>query len=664
MGTCALLALSLLIQASPGTDAISIPGMTARVPIVLDRIAELSGKVLVCAPELGDRVVYVEVSGLSFAAIQEGLGKALDATWESTQGKTVLKPNTREREQRRKAYSEKTVERIKSTLDEIRGGYAKEFDVEAALALKSKFDGRQSSEGYEGFREREQLAYGTPVGRLLFDLLSDLDLYQAATLDGQRFALYSNKRSQLFSHVTLPANRLKQYDREQAVWDQHFETSRTDGRLSFSNIAAERSGTQLPVDRVCIAFGRYSALPNFFVSMALFDQFGTIKGIARFNVFMKGFDAALATPDRSAQGEDTVIELSDRAKKYLGSFAFEPDDARLPASDPMYREILDPLKNEPLAFWVGDLAHSFGARTGGNVFASLDDGLYYDLNAVMSAGKVSAAALEGLLVARSQYEFIRDDGYTVVRQTDPDRADRNTTPRSYLAELSKELDENGYLSLESLIRFSRVDTSPNGTAPAIFFHTRALVSGYERVLQFLDRSTLRILGTLTPQERLPLLEGQSLFVNSLSGPSRNALNAMIASETVWDQGDSPTSALVPGELRVPLWFPDGVTPNLQLSLKSNGESGLAVWNAPYENFAAWYSFGRPRDTAGAIARFQRQEVQHKFWYGPALDFRLSATLGQSTIGTSDLFAPLFDLRKPPIKVDDLPEHIQKMIRGG
>lgn len=659
MGNLIVAVLALL----PSPTAITMEGHVLRVPVALENLSRITGQKYACTDDLKERVVYAEAHGMDIKDVEAGLAQALDGSWSKNGDTMVLKADVAARNVRRKAFTDKTVLAMKQTIDAIRMGFPAKFDSAAALDLKKKFDVKPDPNDFTNYRQRESLSFGTPVGRLLFDLLGSMDLSQVAMLDGQRFALYSNKRSKLFTLTSFAAPRLKQYDAEQAVWDGVFETSRNDGQLSSSNFAAERSGTQLPVDRVCLAIGRYSALPNFFVSLALFDQYGTVKGIARFNVFLQGFDQVIAPPDRGGRENDPVITLSPRAKKYLGAFAFEPNDARLPAGDPMYSQILDPVQNEPLDFWAGELAHSFGMQTGGNTFACLDDGLYWDLNAVINAGQVSAAALEETLKTRSQYEFTREGGYTVVRQANPDRADQYTIARSALSEFTRELDKNGFLSFESLVRFAEVESRTNTAGPLLFLHTRAVVPGYERVLQFIDMPSLDILGTLTPREREALFASGSITVGALSPPSVSSLNAMLASREVWDSR-GPMNVLIPGELRVPLLMPDGAPPSLTLQIKTNGDKGLAVWNAPYDDFAAWYNFGNPERTVSAISQFMRKQVPFKFWYGSAIDVTMTATLNGETIGSTDLFAPMFDMRKPASKVEELPENLQRTIKGG
>lgn len=650
MGSALIAILALL----PAVSSVDIEGHALRLPVLLASLSESTGVKLSCSSEFQDRVVFASAHGMEADAALSALARAVDGKWEKAGDGRTLVADLSSRSARRAAFLELVAADMREIVEETRASVPKEFDHVAALALVKKIEEFDPEKDY---RAGEAIAAQSPVGRLLFTLLSRVDMKKCAALGPNELYLTSSQRSLFFEPLTVGATTLRTFDKEQAVWDQYSSSSRS-GMRSSSLFAAEHSTSELPAGRVFIGLSRYSALTNFVASLVVLDTTGQVKGIARFNVFPKGHERALAQPPIDASGPEANIHVSERAKAYLKTFAFDASFTQLTPSDPLYREFLDPVEHEPLDYWIGDLLQPLGK----NVFAALDDGLYYDFNSVLLSGQVSPAGLATLLKDRSQYEVAREGDTTVVRPYDPERPADKTLSRTLLRKMMLELNRQGFVSVDTLLEFAKTGVSNMATNALLFYHSRAIVPGYERLLQFLETTSLRVLASFAPQERRLLDNGQTLSFGQLTPATQRTLSALIGQNIVWDSGRD--DVLVPRELRLAVKFPNGIPATMQFHALKKGDVGMAVWNAANDEYTAWTTFGPPSRVAGSVQSFKRKGIESRFWFGSAVDVSLEASDNGVQIGQSDIFIPLFDLRKEQPKLEDLPEDVRQMISGG
>lgn len=650
--TGALIILSLFVQ-----PQVTIEGTAARLPVLLEHVSTQGGTKLYCDKLFSDVVLYLQCENLPVGEVEAMIASAVDGKWtDGPQGRVLVRDKGLYAS-RESAYCKEFADRARRVVRSFQGG---DFDEDSAKALRERLLAPPTDpEAIQLSTSKDRM--GTPLMRLLTDLVLNADLEKLANLDGGRVVLSSTMPTKVFDRMSIPAGRLAQYDKEQEIWNSLSVPNEV--VTNYRNYGLARpSDSNLPSGTVYLALGRQNNFPIFVVAIIVLDRDGKVKANVDSTFLFPELEEMFG-PEGLGVPTGEPIQPSERTKQFNAASTFDVASLSPIAKDHFaYKYFVDPVSNEPFDIWIGDAMRPLAVQSSGNLAMPIDDSLHGYVLQLLASERLTPLMLENILVQRAGYEIDRNATRTVLRFHKPNMIDDAAFPRENLRTLMRELEANGYIELETIIEQSPKLGMNKGAGTGIgFYSTRALVPGYERWLQFLPEGMLAVLKCMTPGERARLYKGAELAYGGLSPATQQRLLALVKEYSYWGFVSEPGILPLSMNLRVPFAFANGIPADTVFASKVENGKGISLFHESYDDYAAWNSFDPAKEQAFLIGRLLARNVGLKYWYGDSVSIKFSVRCGQIEVAGGDVFQIKVDMRKPSDKITDLPKELQDAI---
>lgn len=650
----------------------------ARLPVVVEAFSQKTGEKLFCSPELGRQVLVVKFTGVTSTEAKAKIAEVADAEWVDRNGTlTLLRTPGKQRELDAK-YQAGLDKAMGEALDELDASVKKvpKFDIVTARKLLDDLNALDSKtddpNGYRDWRAAGREHMKGPGGRAIIKILTMLGTRELTTLPVGR-TVYATNPTRL--QKPLPNgvdNVLRTWDSEQQVWDQALRakppSEPKDGFTStdprFTSYGDNRA------QKVILAFKRYGPKANISCSITGYDATGTPQ-------FSSSVDLV---PKWAIQSGNVRAALEAGLAK--GTYTLSPESQeRVALSSLDYKEDIhptaeqikvysDPVARDPLSFEHSEilLAVANGAKV--NMVASLSDLLI--LPSTQGGDPKLPINLDGYLKYNElmgNIQVEKSDKWILIKPFSKEGEPTLPEDRFVVKKLIQSGLQTGYFTIEALADYAlTADVQWN---PLSFYLARILLPRSERLLQDMDVKGLRFFGSLSPIQRRELLAGNSIGMNTLSNTAKGKLiefaldgDSRDGTGGLYVNGQNTSMRLANHLNAEPTEFlARGTAGNLiTSSIKSNDQ--MMIGTPQNGNYSAWTHFSSPENYRNSL-RNQRGTFgkDDNFWVGQTVQFVISANLGPQIEAKMSLKEHRYDLRKAPLKFDQLPDEIKKRISG-
>ncbi len=668
----------LCLFALPHQAPIDMEMRAARLPLVVEALGEKLNQRMFCSPEIGRHVVLVKFAGVSPDEAKLRIAEAVDAEWIDRNGTQTLIRTPAKQRQLSEKWRASTEAAMQASLKEMndRLDATPTFDLTQArkyLAELNKLDdptdSNQSMSNWQAQQKAHQLS---PGGRAISKLLMLMGAKTLATIPVGRtvFAINPTKYQR-----ALP-NRidgiLKTWDSEQQVWQKALEANPPvppkDGHLSsdprFSKYGDHRA------NRVLMVVRRYGPKSNINFMLTGYNALGEPQFMTSVDLsprwLIQRANIQKVLEEANVKGQYTLTKESQERLKF-SSLEYKDDSRPTPQQ---VAKFADPVGRDPLSFEHSEVLFAYAEVSKLNLVASLNDMITLP---VTQRGDVTKPIdLEGYLKYNEllgYLQVVREDKWLTVKLSDIDGEPDLPEDRFTVRKLIQSGLQNGFFTLEALAEYSQ--TADAQWNPLSFNLARILLPRSERLLQDMETGGLKFYGLLSPVQQKSLRAGDPVAINTLNPKAKESLiefalqNESRSGESGLWVKDRNVSMQSGAALQAePTEFlARGISGDMVLA-KVNTEETMMV-GTKNGQYVAWTHFMTPE----AYARSIRQpnsaySKEDDFWLGQIVKLNLIAALGSDAQVRLTLKEHQYDLRKSPMRVDQMPSEIRKRMESG
>lgn len=529
------------------TSTIDLENRVARLPAVVEELANESRLDLAVSKELVNELVYVKSKPRDAEAWMRLLAEATCTEWEQD-GKTlrlVRLPGTK-----RRLEAEELAERTDMYVEGARKGVGAPLlspltEADARQAIDTATAARTAAQSpAKGQWERVVAAQEDllPAQRFMRRYLTRPVLAQIATIPVGEVGYLSSGNHPGRLRTRIDPSLFDLYNRERALLVQTIKANL--GTRTFKRAVADISDylnlTERPAAPVVAAnvrVDRYS--PNVLVvGVSLLDAQGVVV-----EQFARTLPRTVDKPSWPRVDPARPFGPTPEIAAMLASFKPE-DDARA-----FRGRAVDPVRHEPGDLFARPVLDSLCERTDTEAVLGLSDcAIPSILNALDEKANLITAArdLEAEVVWRSEANLI------VGRPRYPIEATRTRLDRTALRDLLLRVDQGLDARLDTFADYAarqNRDVGVNHLERLIFASTQTMSFGNELVELLLgdytgSREMLRFYGQLLPDQRQTLWSGQPIFVTRMPAAAQQSLFHRVFRRDVYFD-TAPESPLLP-----------------------------------------------------------------------------------------------------------------------
>lgn len=652
----------------------------SRLPVVIEALSQKTGEKLFCSPELGRQVLVVKFSGVTSAEAKAKIAEATDAEWADRNGTlTLLRTPGKQRELDSKwnaALEKPMLDALGELTDQL--GKQPKFGAMSAKKLLDELnagDAKSEDEEQRGYRDwqaKEKVMARGPGGRAVARTLALLGAKELTTIPVGRTVYATNP-----TNLQRPLPRaidgiLKAWDEDQRIWEKTLQSNppeKPSGGWSSSDPRFSVYGDNR-ANRVLMVARRYGPKANIQFTLTGYDASGKTQFSSSTNLVPKWAlqtaDFQKAILEAVANGNYTLSKES-QTKIAHGSLDYAKDLRPTAEEAKVYA---DPVARDPLSYEHSELLLALAKESKRNLIASINDSLQIPGGGGEQADK--PINLNGYLKYNEQMgniEVARDDKWIQIKpfakQGPPQLPDDRFAARKLILSGL----QVGYFTLDALAEFAQsADSQWNAVA---FYLARILMPRTERLLQEMDEKALKFYGTLSPVQRRTLTQGGTVPLNNLGSAAKKGLMEFALSGDT----DNPASGLfVKGQNTFMSLHNDlSAEPTEYLARGTGGDvmtstikmdDDLLV-GTKSSKYVAWTRFIKPEQLASQFNKpdgvFSKDD---DFWTGSIFRMKLTLGLAPETELRLELKEHRYDMRKTPMRLEQMPDDIKKRISAG
>ncbi len=672
-----MLATLCLLLAQPQT--IDLELRASRLPVLVEALEQKLNERLFCSPELGRHVVLVRFTGVSPAEVKAKIAEAVDAEWVDRNGTlTLLRTAAKQRALTTAWHSmrERSASVALAEFNEQLAKYPK-FDLDTGRKLLSdlaKFDQDEDPTqpgGRVDWQQQGKAHARAPGGRAIIRLLNLMGASELASIPVGR-TVYATNPTRLQKPLPNGLDAiLRSWDQEEDVWRNVLEAApqtRPDGgSLSSDPRFAKYAGAK-PYKVLLIA-QRYGPRANINFSLQGYDSAGEVQFSSSVDLH-PGWSVNMQSIQNAVQVGTAkgTYELSPESQTRLSFSSLEYESDARP--DPEWVKVLaDPVARDPLSFELSEVLLEIAKVSKSNMVASLNDAITLP---TVSQGVKAPINLEGVLKYNELMGHIdveRDGNWIQIKPTTKYGPPALPDDRFAAKRLIQSGLQNGYFTIQALADFSQnAEAEWNAVA---FYLSRMLLPRSERILQDMEYRGLRFFGALSLVQQKSLMNGEPVPLNTLSESAQQRLlhlalqlNSHSAQEGLFVEGQNTGMRLhnslsaEPTEFLAKPFGGDSVRPEI----KSEDELLIGTKNGKY---VAWSRLLKPEQFGRALEKgdgvYSRED---DLWTGATVSLKLVVPLAPETELRFQLKEHRYDLRRKPLKLDQMPPDIRKRIDSG
>lgn len=647
----------------------------SRLPVVIEALSQKMGEKLFCSPELGRQVVVVKFTGVSSADAKAKIAEATDAEWVDRGGTlTLLRTPSKQRELEAK-WAAALEKPMLEALEESNAQLEKQpkFDAPTAKKLLDEINAgdpksrEEEQRGFSNWQAKEKMYARGPGGRAVTKTLNLLGAKELTTLPVGRTVYATNP-----TNLQRPLPRgiegiLKAWDEEQQVWQKLLEGNppeRPEGGWSSSDPRFSKYGDNR-ASRVLLVAKRYGPKANIQFTVTGYDASGAAQFSSSTSITPKwalqvaNFQEAIQKA--SVNGTYTLSEES-QARNAYGSLDYAKETR--PTADEA-RIYADPVTRDPLSYADSEVLLALAKESKRNLVASINDSLQLP----QANGPIN---LEGYLKyneTMGNIESSRDEKWILIKPFAKQGPPQLPDDRFAVRKLIQSGLQNGYFTIDALADFAQgADVQWNRVS---FDLARILLPRTERLIQDMDVKALKFYGMLSPVQRRSLMQGQPVALNTLgSAAKKGLLDFALAGDT-----DNPASGLfVKGQNSSMRIYNDlSAEPTEFLARGGSGDVMTSTIDTIDElmvgtkngKYVAWTRMIKPEQLGQALNKADGvYSKDDDFWTGSTFRMKLVLGLAPETELRLEMKEHRYDMRKAPIRLEQLPDDIKKRIAAG
>jgi hypothetical protein len=571
---------ALALFASP----ITFEAPAAPLARVLEQLEEATGIAWRARPEMEGRVVFVSVSEVAPADLQQRLAEAAGGRWRDRDGVPTLERDPEADRTRREAILTGRRDGIERLFAEYRKVLERPFDAAEALDLRAQLDlldeaARAPGQVPSYWHERRALYMRGPATRAMLRFLFGLPVDELAALPPWSRTVFAADPTRMQRPLGRGAGRVvDEYVREQGVWAAAFAARpwRRDYQIvsdprNETGALSGRPGLYLVVRR-----GEESSLFNVDLMQ---DGASGPDILAQLSVRPDVIELE-AEPEALERIPTAEIAWSPAAQALLAHAAQdmlgqnpEGPPGVAPLGSAARPFVLDPVTHEPADTVIGDALRTW-ARAGYDVVAALPD---VAIVAVLwRPGGTETPTVRGFLGPWLAYDVLdlrTDAGWAIVTPGRNDRVVVSNLNRAAPRDFTASVDRHGatFDALASYFWRSRDHGFELGLGLASLLDrtVHSLMDGN-------DQDGLRLYGSLTRSQRTTLETGGAIHLGALTAAQREIARRIAYGSVIrpvapgpggsWGPTIEPTSA-----------FPNGLPATGYLSLTTRREETLTMY---------------------------------------------------------------------------------------
>lgn len=676
-----LLASLLLACSKPHAAPLQMEMRATRLTEIVKQLGTTLDRRLYVSPELNDRVLIVRFDGVDPDLALTKIAQATDAQWIQRGENTVLTITSARQNALTAQWYEARTKGIQKAIEKIAAPLREspKFDMKEAKKLEEQlsiFDAQaenQEETGGMGFYKNMQSLFARgPAGRAIAELLRQCDPGQIARLPLNSRSVFATRPNRL----QLPMPRgidavLTNLRTDSLTWKQALESapSRPKKDRWYGGDPRRVDVPETPVAKVLLFVETYGAISTINLKLVAYDE----KGEPLFtnqSQIDPGFSAGYqdSEPLLAAMGKDPNHVLSEESRKWI---AFQdlsyvsperPDAAWL-------KTIADPVSRDPLSFVPSELILAYAKYEKKNLVANVTDDLMTSANDLLKSPKLNLVGYINYIKGRSHYGVESEGNWIQIKPDGTIGPPQYPQDRFALKHLLDSALATGYLSLDAMSEYAK--SVGDDWSGAAFYSLRVLLPRSERLLQFTNMAALRFFGQLSPAQRRSLREGEEIQLGAITPAARTALFLVTCSNSVSDsrgEGLYLDGQSVATQLSVPLAaeptevFAEGL-PASVIQAKTSQDRQILV-GTQNTRYVAWTRLTTPESYGENIKRPDSVYTEKdEFWLGSIYTLALKIPLSERVTLQMGLKEHQYDLRKPALTRQTLPQNIRAKIDG-
>ncbi|MCX7993716.1 MAG: hypothetical protein N2651_08625 [Fimbriimonadales bacterium] len=576
-------------EADPMQQVVSFREPAQRVEQVLKTLSQRGGVTLLAAPEVKHEIVLIDAEALTLRQLMDGLADALDAEWRKQPDGAYRLRRTANLAQRRQAVegayaaqklrerlADLTPRNIDNTLTEaeLRSFFrAARERLEAALDVDTK-----SRDAILNWRDFRRPMYDiSPIERLLFRLLQQMDWAEISRIPEGECRFYSNQRGAFLLPFHKDPEPLLQQFLAEIVLVYTFYHDSVEGIHEIVQQYHQRGydplWDMLPVKRwmritnpvlyLCV---RRESEWQFMIFLQVYDAGATSPA---------AYDGAIINLDIPEETLETRRDLNWR------KFPVEWSELGQLQWQALCKEILpeqlkriDPARVEPLSLVATDLLRAYARALRKPLIALLHDKA---ADPRLARGEPyqafhfcqSPVLLGDWQPYLAQWEWT-DGDYLIAKPRFASQWWNRRYQRDQAASLIEGARRRGYESAEDALRAAQLAPDASTLASAGWW---LRMNGVR--ISYLDFLTARLMNALGAQARQRLLMGHTVAVGELSAMAIQELNHQILAQWEWATLYAPDGSVLSRYGVFPVYcYPDGVPLSMQVRLQQETTVGF------------------------------------------------------------------------------------------
>lgn len=497
---------TLFVRPSPA-QTLSYERAAAPAEVILRELSPKVGLTLLASPQTANEILCVRLKEARTKDVLGHLAWSIGGSWKREGHELWLVRTASERAMALARSRRHLVDAYGSILSAQRLKVAKlpHFDDAHSLALAKRARSvRQDPDGMDALPP--EIRRELPADRALARLTALFTAADLVELPEGETSVFTNRPN--YAQHSLPFSAmgiLKLFDQELGRWDRD---------------SSPGSDATPPVDRILLKVRRQTLPPSLTFDLLTYDAKGGLVDFASTHLspqeLTEGADERSVPTDKDPEVLPALhqAELA-RAIQYgrgLTASGLQPISAELRA------KILNPEREDPLAYTAGEVMLNYARANDLNVIASLDDDSY-ELGATTSR-KVSTRTFESLMEPR--YETLREAQWRTFRPLCPERTWSRRMNRNVLGPFLRRLAECESMSLDELSSWLLKFPEPDDDS--LLSAVLAIFSDF--LLSKEDFQWLRFYGLLSPDQRRAA-RAQELAARDLTAPQLNALRTLL-----------------------------------------------------------------------------------------------------------------------------------------
>jgi hypothetical protein len=535
---------------------ISLAASGAAASAVVERVATATRLKLEVSAEVASEVLAVEATNVKVGDLLERIATATGASWKLDGDKRRLTRTAEQTRDEARAALDRRSRAIQAGLDALApeaGLYrplAPEEAINAAVAAKMALDellDRIQKGGDDAPIKQKVIELGnkTSAGRMLLRAARAVGAETLAAIPpGRRvvFALHPTAQQRAFP-AAFDAG-IQAFLIDHARWLDALK------RVEPSKVHME-GGPDLygrdPVSSVGelhLVASRLHVGDGLELNMAVGSATGAMLVEAQATISPQAAQG-------SAIGSDGRIDLSERARGFLGAWDACRSAAGQPVAEEWFAAWSKPNTEEPLGFVAGELLRGLSRARGANLVAVLPDRAFLPSMAVARATPITTAGLERSLPAWGM-ESRQEGGWIIASPTNAPEDRGLRVDRRALAALLQTAVSKKQAFLVDLGAYA-LKRPPSLAGPGLdslwlgLFSARIDNAGTASGLISYEAPMLRFFGSVAPAQQRSLVAGAELPIANLSAGAMAALGDM-----VFHSANGPSVGKVPNPFAAPV----------------------------------------------------------------------------------------------------------------